>query len=150
MELKAEIKVKEVSQLAEKVLIQIWNRNPEDENTEGSVRIYVDGGFDLPHSGHYNAIRQARNMGDYLVVGVNRDEDLTALKGPPVLNVRERAEILRHCKFIDEVIEGTEYTPTLETLAKNRCGFYAHGDDPCIDINGVDVTAIFTKNNMYK
>ena len=89
-------------------------------------------------------------MGDYLVVGVNRDEDLTALKGPPVLNVHERAEILRHCKFIDEVIEGTEYTPTLETLAKVRCEFYAHGDDPCIDINGVDVTAIFTKNNMYK
>ena len=89
-------------------------------------------------------------MGDYLVVGVNRDEDLTALKGPPVLNVKERAEILRHCKFIDEVIEGTEYTPTLETLTKNRCSFYAHGDDPCIDINGVDVTAIFTKNNMYK
>jgi len=89
------------------------NCNPESTH---DVRIYVDGGFDLPHSGHYNAIRQARNMGDYLAVGVNSDEDLLKLKGPTVLNVRERAEILRHCKFIDKVYEDMAYTPTFDIL----------------------------------
>jgi glycerol-3-phosphate cytidylyltransferase-like family protein len=79
-------------------------------------------------------------MGDYLVIGINSDEDLRKLKGPTVLNVEERAEIMRHCKFIDRVEADMPYTPTLETLVNVGCNFYAHGDDPCIDINGVDVT----------
>ena len=71
------------------------------------VRVYIDGGFDLLHSGHYNAIRQAKNMSDILVAGVNSDEDLLKNKGPTILNQEERAEILRHCKFVDEVVVGT-------------------------------------------
>ena len=42
-------------------------------------------------------------MGDILVVGVNTDEDLLLNKGPTIINCEERAECLRHCKFIDEV-----------------------------------------------
>ena len=55
-------------------------------------------------------------MADILVVGVNKDEDLLVLKGPTVMNVHERTEIMRHCKFVDEIISNTEYTPDLELL----------------------------------
>jgi glycerol-3-phosphate cytidylyltransferase-like family protein len=55
-------------------------------------------------------------MADILVVGVNKDEDLLILKGPTVMNVHERTEIMRHCKFVDEIISDTEYTPDLELL----------------------------------
>jgi len=79
-------------------------------------------------------------MGDYLVVGVNSDDDLRKLKGPTILKCDERAEIMRHCKFIDRVEADMPYTPTLETLASVGCNFYAHGDDPCINSEGVDVT----------
>ena len=42
-------------------------------------------------------------MSDVLVIGVNTDEDLMLNKGPTVMNCEERAEYLKHCKFVDEV-----------------------------------------------
>lgn len=54
------------------------------------VRVYMDGCFDLMHYGHANALRQAKALGDVLVVGVNSDEEIIANKGPPVLSMEER------------------------------------------------------------
>ena len=97
---------------ASKVLEEVEKKESQDSH-KGSVRIYVDGGFDLVHSGHYNAIRQAKAMGDWLVAGVNSDEDILKVKGPTILNVKERSEILKHCKFVDEVAPNMVYTPTM-------------------------------------
>lgn len=54
------------------------------------VRVYMDGCFDLMHYGHANALRQAKALGDELVVGVVSDEQIVANKGPPVLSMEER------------------------------------------------------------
>ena len=54
------------------------------------VRVYMDGCFDMMHYGHCNALRQARALGDELVVGVVSDEEIIANKGPPVTPLRER------------------------------------------------------------
>lgn len=54
------------------------------------VRVYMDGCFDLMHYGHANALRQAKALGDELVVGVVSDEEIIANKGPPVLSMEER------------------------------------------------------------
>lgn len=54
------------------------------------VRVYMDGCFDMMHYGHANALRQARALGDELVVGVNSDEEIKANKGPPVMSMDER------------------------------------------------------------
>ena len=54
------------------------------------VRVYMDGCFDLVHYGHANALRQAKALGDELVVGVVNDEVIAEHKGPPVLNMEER------------------------------------------------------------
>jgi ethanolamine-phosphate cytidylyltransferase len=45
------------------------------------VRIYMDGCFDIMHSGHYNALRQAKQLGDILVVGIHSDEEILRNKG---------------------------------------------------------------------
>jgi cytidyltransferase-like protein len=50
----------------------------------------MDGCFDLMHYGHANALRQAKALGDELVVGVVSDEEIVANKGPPVLSMEER------------------------------------------------------------
>lgn len=89
-------------------------------------------------------------MGDYLVAGVNSDEDLMKNKGPTIMNVKERQEIFRHCKFVDEVAGNTPYTPTFELLKQLNCQFYAHGDDPCINSDGVDITQQFVEKGMFK
>jgi ethanolamine-phosphate cytidylyltransferase len=54
------------------------------------VTIWVDGCFDCMHYGHANALRQAKEMGDYLVVGVHSDNEISKNKGPTVLNNEER------------------------------------------------------------
>lgn len=52
-----------------------------------------------------NALRQARALGTYLIVGLIGDEAIAANKGaPPVMPFEERLVALRACKFVDEVI----------------------------------------------
>ena len=75
-------------------------------------------------------------------MGVNSDEEILKNKGPTVLNQKERSDILRACKWADEVHEGTEYTPTVETLDRYNCQYYAHGDDPVFNSDGVDICAM--------
>ena len=75
----------------------------DKEKSIKAERVYIDGGFDMMHSGHYNAIRQAKTMADILVVGINSDEALYENKGPTIMNLAERTEIIRHCKFADEI-----------------------------------------------
>lgn len=53
-------------------------------------RIWVDGCFDMMHYGHANALRQAKMMGDYLVVGVHSDAEIAKNKGPTVMKEDER------------------------------------------------------------
>ena len=62
----------------------------------------LDGCFDIMHSGHYNAIRQAKALTDILVVGVHSDEEIRKHKGPPVMNDEERLATVRACKWVDE------------------------------------------------
>ena len=50
------------------------------------VKVWCDGCYDMVHFGHANSLRQAKAMGDYLIVGVHTDEEITQHKGPPVFN----------------------------------------------------------------
>ena len=56
--------------------------------------IYMDGVFDLFHAGHLEAIQQARNLGDKLILGVSGDVDATGYKREPIINQTDRCEIL--------------------------------------------------------
>jgi ethanolamine-phosphate cytidylyltransferase len=81
---------------------------------------------------------------------VNSDEEILKNKGPAVLNQKERSEILRACKWVDEVAEGTEYTVTEATLDRFNCQYYAHGDDAAIDVNGVDMCEYLRTKGKFK
>nr|PIL98195.1 Phosphoethanolamine-cytidyltransferase [Toxoplasma gondii COUG] len=106
------------------------------------VRIYVDGVFDLLHSGHFNALRQARQLGGKLVVGVCSDAaTFAAKKVRPIYTETERAEIVRGCKWVDEVIVGTPYEVSVHLLDRLNCAFAAHGDDWVVGADGEDAYA---------
>ena len=64
----------------------------------------VTGGFDPIHSGHIAYFETAKDLSDYLVVGINTNEWLTRKKGQYFLPWIERAEIIRHFDMVDAVI----------------------------------------------
>jgi ethanolamine-phosphate cytidylyltransferase len=81
-------------------------------------------------------------LGDILVMGVNSDEEILKYKGPTVLNCKERSDILRACKWIDEVHEGTEYETSVAILDRYNCQYYAHGDDVIYNLDGGDICSV--------
>ncbi|XP_026190322.1 ethanolamine-phosphate cytidylyltransferase [Cyclospora cayetanensis] len=105
-------------------------------------RIFVDGVFDLLHSGHFNALRQARLLGKRLIVGVNSDRGTYAAKGCwPLYTEEERAEIVASCKWVDEVVIGTPYEVSTDLLDALNCEAAAHGDDWAAGADGRDAYA---------
>lgn len=83
-------------------------------------------------------------------MGVNSDAEILKNKGPSVLNCKERSDILRACKWIDEVHEDTEYTVTLNTLDRYNCQYYAHGDDAIFDSEGTDICGMLRKHGRFR
>ena len=61
-----------------------------NNNKRKQVRVWCDGCYDMVHFGHANQMRQAKAMGDYLIVGVHTDEEIKQNKGPPVFSQEER------------------------------------------------------------
>ena len=65
---------------------------------------FVTGGFDPIHSGHISYFKRAKDLSNYLVVGINTEEWLTRKKGQYFQSWKERAEIIRHLDMVDAVI----------------------------------------------
>ena len=67
---------------------------------------YIAGVFDLYHIGHLNMFRRAKEMCDYLIVGVVSDEGVRNFKGvEPFVPFDERVEMIKSCRYVDEVVE---------------------------------------------
>ena len=112
---------KKFSDFNDKIEKQLSNVKP--------VRIYMDGVFDIIHSGHFNAFRQAQYLGDILVCGLNSDADVAKAKGKTLMDIKERSTLAGASKWIGELALDTPYTPTVETLDTYNCDYLAHGDD---------------------
>ncbi|XP_061703165.1 ethanolamine-phosphate cytidylyltransferase-like isoform X2 [Syngnathoides biaculeatus] len=114
------------------------------------VRVWCDGCYDMVHYGHSNQLRQAKAMGDYLIVGVHTDSEISKHKGPPVFTQEERYKMVRAIKWVDEVVEGAPYVTALETLDKYNCDFCVHGDDLTLTVDGVDTYEEVKKSGRYR
>lgn len=67
---------------------------------------YAPGAYDLFHVGHLNILKHAKSKCDYLIAGVVSDEKCERTKGvPPFVPLVERAEIVRHISYVDQVYE---------------------------------------------
>ncbi|PPS04586.1 hypothetical protein GOBAR_AA16079 [Gossypium barbadense] len=118
------------------------------------VRVYMDGCFDLMHYGHANALRQAKALGDELVVGVVSDEEIIANKGPPILSMEERLALVSGLKWVDQVIANAPYAITEEFMNslfnEHKIDYVIHGDDPCLLPDGSDAYALAKIAGRYK
>ncbi|XP_006635464.1 ethanolamine-phosphate cytidylyltransferase [Lepisosteus oculatus] len=120
------------------------------EKRKRVVRVWCDGCYDMVHYGHSNQLRQARAMGDHLIVGVHTDEEIAKHKGPPVFTQAERYKMVRAIKWVDEIVEGAPYVTTLETLDKYNCDFCVHGDDITLTVDGRDTYAEVKTSGRYR
>jgi len=102
------------------------------------------------HSGHYNALRQAKMLGDILVAGIHSDLEINTHKGPTIMNDEERLTMLRACKWVDEIAFDVPYAPTIELLNKLNCDFVVHGDDMPVTSDGHSAYGEVIKGNRCK
>ena len=96
----------------------------------GRTVVLANGCFDVLHGGHVSYLEDARACGDVLVVGLNSDASVRALKGPnrPICNEEERAAVLEALRPVDAVIVFGE--DTCENLLRTlRPDVHAKGTD---------------------
>lgn len=96
----------------------------------GEKIVFTNGCFDLLHIGHITLLEDARREGDRLVVGINSDASVRALKGPtrPIVGERERGRILAALAAVDAVIVFDQPTP-LELIVALRPDVIVKGGD---------------------
>tara|TARA_R100000742_G_C4277986_1_gene100354 strand:+ start:2694 stop:3140 length:447 start_codon:yes stop_codon:yes gene_type:complete len=92
--------------------------------------VATNGCFDLLHAGHVSFLREARELGDYLIVGCNSDSSVKKLKGStrPINNQEDRKAVLESIRWVDEVriFEETDACNFLDSVKPN---IYVKGGD---------------------
>nr|WP_260217113.1 PfkB family carbohydrate kinase [Curtobacterium sp. PhB115] len=96
----------------------------------GGTVVATGGCFDLLHAGHARTLSAARALGDCLVVCLNSDDSVRALKGPdrPIMTQDDRVELLLALDCVDAVVVFDEHTPD-EALRRFRPDVWAKGGD---------------------
>ena len=93
------------------------------------IRVYTDMVADMFHIGHLNLIKRAKEMGDYLIVGIHSDEDIRNYKRPPIIPEKDRYEIIRSCRYVDKVVEAAPLVMTREFIETNNIDLVVRGND---------------------
>ena len=82
------------------------------------VRVYTDMTGDLFHYGHVNALRQCKEYGDVLIVGVHSNKSVESYKRTPIMNMDERIKVIEACKYVDEIVREAPTVITEEYIKK--------------------------------
>ena len=79
---------------------------------EGKTVVFTNGCFDLVHGGHVHLFREAKRLGDVLIVALNSDASVRRIKGPrkPIFPLRERQEVVAAFADVDYVTSFAETT----------------------------------------
>jgi D-beta-D-heptose 7-phosphate kinase/D-beta-D-heptose 1-phosphate adenosyltransferase len=88
-------------------------RGLEGERGQGRTIVFTNGVFDILHAGHVYLLRQAKELGDVLVVGINSDRSVRRLKGRsrPINNEEDRLAVVAALDSVDHVVLFDEDTP---------------------------------------
>lgn len=80
---------------------------------KGRKIVFTNGCFDLLHLGHIRYLREAKRLGDILIIGLNSDNSVRSLKGRerPLVKEKDRTEILSALEVVDYIVILDELTP---------------------------------------
>lgn len=80
---------------------------------DGKKLVFTNGCFDIIHRGHITYLNEAKNLGDFLIIGLNTDNSVKRLKGEgrPINNQNDRAIVIDNLKAVDFIIFFEEDTP---------------------------------------
>ena len=101
---------------------------------KGKKIVFTNGCFDILHVGHVRYLKEAKALGDILILGLNSDCSVKSLKGSnrPINNESDRAEVLSSLKAIDYVVIFDEKTAE-NIVGEVKPDIYAKGGDYSID-----------------
>jgi D-glycero-beta-D-manno-heptose 1-phosphate adenylyltransferase len=107
----------------------------------GRLVVFTNGCFDLVHRGHIHLLRQAKMLGDILIVGVNSDVSVKAIKGPqrPIMPEADRIELIAALEMVDYVVAYNEPDPYRVIVAIQPNVLVKGGDWSADKIVGADV-----------
>ncbi|MBI1308212.1 MAG: D-glycero-beta-D-manno-heptose 1-phosphate adenylyltransferase [Bacteroidetes bacterium] len=119
----------------DKIESKFYNRESigdkaEKWRSEGKKIVFTNGCFDLVHLGHIDYLSKAADLGDVLIVGLNSDASVSALKGEhrPLQNETSRMHIMAAFSFVDAVVVFGESTP-LELINRIKPDVLVKGGD---------------------
>lgn len=104
-------------------LVNVVAPSPDIQDRYANI-VYIDGGFDLFHPGHIEALKlvyqEARANNSSVIVGIHDDVTINKHKGLnfPIMNLLERSLCTLQCRYVDGIILGAPYSPTKEFLQK--------------------------------
>ena len=107
----------------------------------GRVVVFTNGCFDLVHRGHIHLLRQAKALGDILIVGLNSDVSVKTIKGPdrPIMPEADRIELIAALEMVDYVVVYSETDPYHIIAAIKPNVLVKGGDWSADEIVGADV-----------
>jgi D-beta-D-heptose 7-phosphate kinase/D-beta-D-heptose 1-phosphate adenosyltransferase len=117
-----------------KKIIKKNKKTVKKKNSKKETVVMVSGGFDPIHIGHIRYIREAKMLGDKLVVVINNDNWLRMKKGNEFMNEMERKEIIEAILGVDQVIisshcKNTKDTSVCEEIKIIKPHVFANGGD---------------------
>ncbi len=101
---------------------------------KGEKIVFTNGCYDLLHKAHIQSLEDAKSLGDRLIVGLNSDSSIRALKGDqrPIVGEADRRYILSRLQMVDAVLLFDEINP-VEIIRALRPDIYAKGGDYTLD-----------------
>lgn len=102
----------------------------KDLKQQNKTTVFTNGCFDILHIGHVRYLKESSKHGDILIIGLNSDSSVRALKGPtrPINSESDRGELLSELGFVDYVVVFDEQTPE-NLLDEIKPDVYTKGAD---------------------
>ena len=86
----------------------------------------MDGVFDLFHIGHLEAIKKCKECGDYIIIGVVSDYNCALYKRQPIIEEKDRVEIIKNLKLVNEVIIDCPLIITEDFINEHKIDLVVH------------------------